>query len=86
VSVLHPSGTINPLLCDMPKLSRICMLMAPCTVYGYMHWSRYCLTLPCSQLYRCVFRNIGRGVVRQRAAVEAGWRTYVEQVWSVDRM
>ena len=41
-----------------------------------------CLTLPCSRLYRCVVRNIGRGVVRQRAAVEAGWQTYVQQVWS----
>ena len=36
--------------------------------------------MPRRQLYRCVFRMVGRGMVRQRAAMEAGWRRYIEQV------
>jgi hypothetical protein len=38
------------------------------------------LTAPCRQLYHCVFRIVGRNMVKQRAAMEAGWRNYVEQV------
>ena len=38
------------------------------------------LTAPCRQLYRCVFRVVGRNMVQQRTAMEAGWRKYVEEV------
>ena len=78
VSMQHASGALNRLLCDMLKLSisPICVYMALCQRMIHS------LTLLCSQLYRCVFRIVGRGVVRQRAALEAGWRRYVEHVWS----